>query len=143
MYTDGACAGNPGPGGHAAVLVYEGHHKIMSGRCTETTNNVEELLALLDGLRALKGPCRVTVVTDSRNVIGWLSLKFRRNDAGIAFLCAEIEKAVKDAGHMFVEFKHVRGHTGDKYNELADDVARREAETARAELEDERRSESK
>jgi ribonuclease HI len=95
VYTDGACSGNPGPGGHAAVLVYGGHHKVVSGRSPDTTNNVEELLAVLDGLRALKGACHVTIVTDSLNV-GWLSPVWR-NDAGIAMLCHDIEQAVKDA----------------------------------------------
>jgi len=68
LITDGACIGNPGPGGWACILRYGGHKKEMSGSAPETTNNRMELTAAIEGLRALKQPCEVEVITDSEYV---------------------------------------------------------------------------
>ena len=68
LITDGACIGNPGPGGWACILRYGGHKKEMSGSAPETTNNRMELTAAIEGLRALKEPCEVEVITDSEYV---------------------------------------------------------------------------
>jgi len=65
LYTDGACSGNPGPGGWGCVLIYNGHEKELSGFHNETTNNRMELLAIIKGLLAITEPCNVTVYTDS------------------------------------------------------------------------------
>ena len=73
LYTDGACSGNPGPGGWCAILRYNGFEKILSGGETETTNNRMELLAVIYGLEALKEPCRVRICSDSQYVINALS----------------------------------------------------------------------
>ena len=65
LYTDGACKGNPGPGGWAAILIYQGNEKVLVGGHNDTTNNQMELLGVISGLRALSEPCNVHVVTDS------------------------------------------------------------------------------
>lgn len=123
VYTDGACSGNPGPGGWAAVLTCGEHEKHLSGGEPDTTNNQMELKAVLEGIRALKFPCSVTVVTDSQNVIGWLSQGWKRRNPQIVLLCRDIERAIKDGGHT-VQFTKVAGHSGDRLNELADGLAR-------------------
>ena len=76
LYTDGACSGNPGPGGWGAVLEWEGHRKELSGGEASTTNNRMELTAVIKGLQALKYPCHVTLTSDSKYVLdairfGW------------------------------------------------------------------------
>lgn len=69
LYTDGACSGNPGPGGWGAILVFNGTEKEFSGGTKNTTNNQMELLAVIEGLKALKQPCEVHIVSDSKYVI--------------------------------------------------------------------------
>lgn len=83
LYTDGACSGNPGPGGWAAILIYQGHKKELAGGEAETTNNRMELIGVIEGLRALKEPCSVDLWSDSRYVIdalekGWAE-RWRQN----------------------------------------------------------------
>ena len=83
LYTDGACNGNPGPGGWAAILMYQGHRKELSGGESATTNNRMELMGVIEGLRALKEPCSVDLWSDSRYVIdalekGW-AVRWRKN----------------------------------------------------------------
>ena len=76
IYSDGACSGNPGPGGYGTILVYQGHERELSGAEKETTNNRMELTAVIEGLKALKEPCIVELYSDSKYVIdalekGW------------------------------------------------------------------------
>ena len=78
LYTDGACSGNPGPGGWCAILQWRGHERVVSGGEPNTTNNRMELIAIIEGLRALKEPCRVTVSTDSQYVIGVMAKGWKR-----------------------------------------------------------------
>ena len=83
LYTDGACSGNPGPGGWAAILMYQGHKRELSGGEAATTNNRMELMGVIEGLRALKEPCSVDLWSDSRYVIdalekGW-AVRWRKN----------------------------------------------------------------
>ena len=73
LYTDGACSGNPGPGGWGAILSYQGHEKELSGGESTTTNNRMELTAVIEGLKALKEPCIVELYSDSKYVIDGLS----------------------------------------------------------------------
>ena len=122
IHTDGACSGNPGPGGWSAILTCGEHQKELSGGEPETTNNRMELTAVLKGLHALTKPCKVTIVTDSANVIGWLSLGWKRKNAQIAALCAEIERVIEAKG-LTVEFQKVAGHAGHPLNERADQLA--------------------
>ena len=89
LYTDGACSGNPGPGGWAAILLYQGHEKTLSGGEPETTNNRMELTAVIQGLAALNQPCVVELYSDSKYVIdalekgwaaGWRKRGWKRSD---------------------------------------------------------------
>ena len=93
LYTDGACSGNPGPGGWAAILQWRGKEKVLSGGEELTTNNRMELTAVIRGLEALKEPCQVTVYSDSRYVVeamtegwalGWRARGWKRRGSGEA-----------------------------------------------------------
>lgn len=136
MYTDGACSGNPGPGGWACVLVYNEHSKQFAGGAKETTNNQMELTAVIEGLRQLKHPCRVHIYTDSKYVMdgaekwleGWKKNGWRKAD----------KKAVLNSG-LWQELDHemqkheiswtwVKGHAGHEQNELVDSLARQQSE---------------
>jgi ribonuclease HI len=130
IYTDGACLGNPGPGGYGVVLLYNGHRKELSGGYRCTTNNRMEILAAIVGLRALKQGCKVTLYSDSRYVVdaitlGWAERWKRsgwiRNKAKEKAINPDLWEELLDlcAKHE-VEFKWVRGHSGVKENERAD-----------------------
>ncbi len=126
IYTDGACRGNPGPGGWGAILVYGDKEKELSGGEKETTNNRMELLAAIEGLKALKEPCRITLTSDSKYLVdgvtqwleGWKSrgyAKVKNPDLWKALdALLQIHK---------VEFVWVRGHMGHPYNERCDKLA--------------------
>ena len=126
IWTDGACSGNPGPGGWAAILRWNGHEREVTGHELETTNNRMELTAVIEGLAALKKPCSVTVTTDSQYVIGIMTLNWKRKAnhdlvERLDALCAEHD----------VTFAHVRGHAGHPMNERADELACMERDRAR------------
>lgn len=132
IYTDGACSGNPGPGGYGVVLLYNGHRKELSGGFRRTTNNRMELLGAIEGLRALKDNCSVKLHTDSQYVVnaiekGWAA-KWRAN----GWMRNKKEKAVNpDLWEQLlalcqqhkVEFVWVRGHSGNRENERCDQLA--------------------
>ena len=130
IYTDGACSGNPGPGGWAAILSYKSTEKEISGGEPETTNNRMELTAVIRALELLKEPCAVTIYTDSQYVSkaiteGWLK---KWKAAGFAkkggLKNAELWKQL-DAlleGHE-VTFQWVRGHGENDYNNRCDRLA--------------------
>ena len=131
MYTDGACRGNPGPGGWGVVLRYRDQHKTLKGYAAETTNNRMELTAVIEGLRALKRACEIELNTDSKYVMQgineWIST-WKRNGWKTA-----AKKPVKNADlwrqldqereRHDIEWKWVRGHTGVEGNEMADQLA--------------------
>ena len=131
IYTDGACSGNPGPGGWAAILRYGHHEKVLQGGASLTTNNRMELRAVIAALRALSRPCRVEVYTDSeylrRGVTEWLA-RWRRNGWLTAGkrpvknqdLWRDLHAAMQP--HQ-VTWRWVRGHAGDELNERADRLA--------------------
>lgn len=132
MYTDGACSGNPGPGGWGVLLRYNGHERELHGGEPGTTNNRMELSAVIEGLRALKRPCRVVIVTDSQYVkrgIGEWMPRWKRNGwrtsrrepVKNADLWRALDAAL--APHT-VEWRWVRGHSGHSENERADELAR-------------------
>ena len=135
IYSDGACSGNPGPGGWAAVLLYKGHKKEMSGFFDETTNNRMELFAAISGLRALKERCVVNMYTDSAYVCnaflkGWV-ISWQRNgwknskkkEVENLDLWMQLINLTKD--HRIV-WNKVKGHADNEYNNLCDKLARGE-----------------
>ncbi|RME07916.1 MAG: ribonuclease HI [Anaerolineae bacterium] len=133
IYTDGACRGNPGPGGWAALLRYGAHEKAISGGERETTNNRMELTAAIEAFRALKRPCRVDFYTDSeylkRGITEWLP-RWKRNGwkttAKKPVKNQELWRALDEAlqPHQVV-WHWVRGHAGQAENERVDRLARR------------------
>jgi len=137
LYTDGACIGNPGPGGYAAVLLYGKHRKELSGGYLRTTNNRMELLAVVMGLMALKMKCHVTVYSDSRYVVDamnkgwarrWHSNGWKRNKSEKAVNPDIWAQLISFCDYHDVEFKWVRGHTGNSENERCDQLANEAAQ---------------
>ncbi|MBR6312439.1 MAG: ribonuclease HI [Oscillospiraceae bacterium] len=136
LYTDGACSGNPGPGGWCAILRYNGFEKILSGGETETTNNRMELLAVIYGLEALKEPCRVRICSDSQYVInalsegwieGWRRRGWRRKDGELKNpeLWQRLWEALQRHEPTYV---WIRGHEDDETNNRCDAIAVSERE---------------
>ena len=132
LFTDGACSGNPGPGGWGAILRYNGIEKELSGGEENTTNNQMELTAVIMGLSALKEPCRVRLVTDSRYVadgIGkgwaasWRKNGWRKADKKPALNADLWEKLLLLTERHTVEIEWVRGHNGHPENERCDALA--------------------
>ncbi len=132
IYTDGACSGNPGPGGWGAVLVYAGHEKELSGGERETTNNRMELTAVIEALSALREPCEVTLTSDSKYVIdalvlgwaeGWSARGWRKADKSPA-LNADLWARLLDLVRIHrMTYVWVKGHAGHPYNERCDRLA--------------------
>jgi ribonuclease HI len=131
IYTDGACSGNPGPGGWAAVLLYGDHEKELSGYEPDTTNNRMELRAAIESLKALKSPCTVDLYTDSQYVrrgitewiTGWQARGWKTADKKPVKnkdLWEELLAAL--AGHT-ITWHWVEGHNGDAHNERVDQLA--------------------
>lgn len=136
IYTDGACKGNPGPGGWGVVLVYNGNEKELSGCEAATTNNRMELQAVIEGLSALRRPCRVQLVTDSKYVMNgitrWMPDWKRKNwktsankDVKNKELWEKLDLISQDHD---VEWLWVKGHNGHHGNERADRLASAAAE---------------
>ena len=135
IYTDGACSGNPGPGGWGAVLVYNGKEKELSGSEKETTNNRMELTAVIMALNALNQPCEVKLTTDSKYVCdainkGWV-YSWRKNGWKMSdkkpALNVDLWKELLSLLEKHeVEFIWVKGHNGHKYNEICDALAVKE-----------------
>ncbi len=132
IYTDGACSGNPGPGGYCAILVYKETEKCLSGAEGETTNNRMELRAVLEGLSALKEPCLVRITSDSKYVVdsvekGWLSSwrakGWKKADRKPVLNVDLWQKLLPLLSYHKVEFCWIRGHAGHPYNERCDRVA--------------------
>jgi ribonuclease HI len=132
IYTDGACRGNPGPGGWGALLRYGRHEKELCGSDPDTTNNRMELLAAVEALKSLKRPCQVDLHTDSeylrRGVTEWLAgWKARgwRTSGKKAVknqdLWRDLDEAIQP--HQ-IEWHWVRGHAGQRENERVDKLAR-------------------
>ena len=132
IYTDGACSGNPGAGGWGTILVYKGKEKEMSGGAPETTNNRMELTAVIEGLKALKETCKVTVVTDSQYVanginLGWAKSwkenNWRKKDRKPALNPELWEELLSLIDKHEVTVEWVRGHDGHPENERCDKMA--------------------
>ncbi|MEW6696315.1 MAG: ribonuclease HI [Bacillota bacterium] len=132
LYTDGACSGNPGPGGYGVVLLYKDHRKEMSGGFRDTTNNRMEILAAIVGLESLKEPCNVTLYTDSQYLINsiekgwakkWRANGWMRNKKEPALNADLWERLLKLCDTHRVKFIWVRGHSGNIENERCDRLA--------------------
>lgn len=123
MWTDGSSTGTVGPGGYAAILKYgDVEREIVGGRLSDATNNTMELTAVLEGLRALRAPCRVTIYTDSKLVIGWLSQNWKCKVARCAAIRDQVFSLLKHVPHQLT-FVHVAGHSGDEMNDRVDRLA--------------------
>lgn len=131
IFTDGACSGNPGPGGWGAVLRFNQQEKDLSGSEKDTTNNRMEMMAVIAALEALKRPCQVTITTDSQYVMkgmtewlpGWKARNWRtasKQPVKNADLWQRLEKA---ASIHQLTWQWVRGHSGHLENERADQLA--------------------
>ena len=132
IFTDGACSGNPGPGGWGAILRHGAAQKEMSGGEAETTNNRMELLAAITALNALKSPCEVDLHTDSKYVMDGISkwiFGWKKNGWKTAnkkpVKNAELWQALDEANRRHkVKWHWVKGHNGNVENERADELAR-------------------
>ncbi|ODN71395.1 ribonuclease HI [Methylobrevis pamukkalensis] len=132
IYTDGACSGNPGPGGWGAILTFGDVVKELCGGEADTTNNRMELMAAIEALTALKRPCRVEIHTDSQYVKGGISTwihNWKRNGWKTAdkkaVKNADLWQRLEDArGRHQVTWHWVKGHAGHDMNERADELAR-------------------
>lgn len=137
LITDGACSGNPGPGGWAAILRYGAHERILTGGAAMTTNNRMEVQAALEGLKALKEPCAVTLITDSQYLSNAVEKGWLENWMSNGWRTAN-KKPVKNVDlwqelmalleRHTVRFEWVRGHNNHPDNERCDTLARAEAE---------------
>ena len=131
IYTDGACSGNPGPGGWAAILLYNGREKEISGGAPSTTNNRMELTAVITALELLKEPCRVRLYSDSQYVTdavnkrwlaGWEARGWQRK--GGAVKNPELWQRLVPLLHRHeVDFIWVKGHDENAYNNRCDALA--------------------
>lgn len=140
IHTDGACSGNPGPGGWGAILQFNGNEKEIYGGEALTTNNRMELMAAIMALESLKRPCPVILYTDSQYVRqgitawihGWKKRQWRKAD-GKPVLNADLWQRLDLANKTHqVDWRWVKGHAGDPMNERADALARQGTEFARS-----------
>lgn len=138
IWTDGSCLGNPGPGGWGALLTFGEHERELSGGADDTTNNRMELMAAIGALESLKRPCQVELWSDSKYVIdgitswihgwrkrGWKKVKNRD-------LWERLDEA---RGPHDIEWRWVKGHSGDENNERVDRLAVAQAEEQQSQLE--------
>ncbi len=132
IFSDGACSGNPGPGGYGVILRFGEHIKELSGGEHETTNNRMELTGVIKGLDALKEPCEVTLTTDSKYVVdsvtkgwvyGWKSKGWKKSDGKPALNVDLWEQLLPLLQKHKVNFVWVKGHAGHPENERCDKLA--------------------
>lgn len=132
VYTDGACSGNPGPGGYGTILVYQGHEKELSAAEAQTTNNRMELMGAIAGLELLREPCEVTLVSDSRYlcesilqgwVFQWEKNGWKKSDKKPALNIDLWERMLRQLRRHQVQVQWVKGHAGHAYNERCDQLA--------------------
>lgn len=132
IYTDGACSGNPGPGGWGAVLKYGAHERELSGGEASTTNNRMELTAVIEALRLLKEPCVVELYSDSRYVIdalekrwvyGWKQRSWVKSDKKPALNVDLWEQLLSLIARHEMHYHWVKGHAENEYNNRCDEMA--------------------
>ena len=137
IYTDGACSGNPGPGGWGSILMYKGNKKEISGCLANTTNNVMELTAVIEALRLLKFPCEVEVYSDSAYVVnaftqkwiyGWIKNGWKTSNKEPVKNKELWEELYSFTKTHKIEFIKVKGHADNEYNNRCDELARKAIE---------------
>ena len=133
IYTDGACSGNPGPGGWGSILMYKGNKKEISGGKKDTTNNIMELTAVIEGLKMLKYPCEVELYSDSAYVVngfnlGWIYNWVKNNwktSGKEPVKNKEIWQELYELTKIHkVKFIKVKGHSDNEFNNRCDELAR-------------------
>ena len=140
IYTDGACKGNPGPGGWGVLLKHGATEKELFGGGPSTTNNRMEMMAVIQALTALKKPCDITLYLDSQYVLkgitewipGWKAKGWRtasKQPVKNVDLWQQLDSLVQESGHR-IDWRWVRGHNGDPGNERADALANQGVEQA-------------
>jgi len=131
--TDGACSGNPGPGGYAAILRFGNHVKTVVGYAEQTTNNRMELKAVIEAVKSLKKPCVITVQTDSQYICNGIANAKERQENGwrtkTGARCANFDMwqelaDLKKAGKHRFQYLYVKGHSGHPDNEECDRLAK-------------------
>ena len=140
IFTDGACKGNPGPGGWGAILDYKGTRRELGGGEPQTTNNRMELSAVIAALSALTEPCEVTLTSDSKYVVdavgkgwvyGWKKRGWKKSDSSPALNSDLWEKLLPLLSKHRVTFVWIKGHAGHPENERCDELAVAAAERNR------------
>jgi len=133
IYTDGACSGNPGPGGWGSILMYKGNKKEISGEKPNTTNNIMEITAVIEALKLLKFPCSVKLYSDSAYVVnafnnGWIYNWQKNNWKTADKKPVKNQELWKELYSLFkmhkIEFIKVKGHSDNEYNNRCDELAR-------------------
>ncbi|MCI8384306.1 MAG: ribonuclease HI [Clostridia bacterium] len=133
IYTDGACSGNPGPGGWGTILMYQENKKEIAGGKKNTTNNVMELMAVIEGLKLLKYPCEVDLYSDSAYVVnaftqGWIANWVKNNWKTAGKEPVKNQELWKELYELTqihkVNFNKVKGHSDNEYNNRCDELAR-------------------
>ena len=131
IYTDGACSGNPGPGGWGALFIYNDHKKTISGGEANTTNNRMEMMAAIEALKHLKTPCKINLYTDSKylqqGATSWMKKwklnNWRRGNILIKNNDLWKELSIQMEKHQ-IEFHWIKGHGNSEENNLVDELAR-------------------
>ena len=140
IYTDGACSGNPGPGGWGAILMYNGNKKELSGGNKDTTNNIMEITAVLEALKALKFSCEVDLYSDSAYVVncfnqGWIYnwlKKGWKTASGEPVKNKELWEELYNLTQTHkVTFHKVKGHADNEFNNRCDELARNAIDSVR------------
>ena len=133
IYTDGACSGNPGPGGWGAILMMDNYKKEISGSNKETTNNIMELTAVVEALKLVKRPCKIKLYSDSAYVVngfkqGWIYNWIKKNwktSDGKPVKNKELWEELYNFTKIHeIEFIKVKGHSDNQYNNRCDELAR-------------------
>lgn len=133
IYTDGACSGNPGPGGWGAILMYQENKKEITGGKKDTTNNIMELTAVVEALKLLKYPCEVDLYSDSAYVVnafrqGWIDSWVKNNWKTAGKEPVKNQEIWKELYALTkthkVQFHKVKGHSDNPYNNRCDELAR-------------------
>lgn len=133
IYTDGACSGNPGPGGWGSILMYKENKKEIFGAKKDTTNNIMELTAVIEGLKLLKYPCEVDLYSDSAYVVnsfeqGWIDNWVKNNWKTASKAPVKNQELWQELYNLTkihkVQFHKVKGHSDNEWNNRCDELAR-------------------